>query len=275
MSIVGKSIYDSAEDFTYYRAQLQFRDLVCGTIPNDPKVMEGHVKNVMGVDDKAQIRQFTQKLMGERLGQEVVADLTEEQAVAAWNAVIDSVATDKKAVGFKRDAVGLYIESRQIKAAIKESTNILWAGVKFGARASKRKEGANEYAGKNAKAYLTERVFINPDRLYLMVDKLPYGRQPAKEASGTLTITGTVFTPQGQKQIISVHEYVERATIDLEFMVHGDCVTREQWGTLWKHMQENGLGGVRGQGHGRFNVTEFTPGRLQTTPNREVAHAGD
>jgi hypothetical protein len=140
-----------------------------------------------------------------------------------------------RTTGFKVSEDGLYVESRQIKAMLKESTNVVFAGERWGP------------TRKAAKAFLAERVFVEPDQLLLGF----------REPSGVETVVGHLTGPTGPRSTLGSYEYVERPLIHFRVRVLHDCVTPDQWREIWCHAQENGFGTLRSQGYGRFDVVRW------------------
>jgi hypothetical protein len=118
---------------------------------------------------------------------------------------------------------------------LKESTNVVFGGERFGPT---RKTG---------KPFVAERVFIEPDQLWLGVT----------EPAGVEMTIGHVFSPAGPRSIVGYHEYVQTATLEFQVLTMRDCLTPEQWADLWVHAQENGLGALRSQGFGRFFIEQW------------------
>lgn len=208
-------------------ATIRFRDRVMGATPRDPRVIEGWLKAKAGIDSAEELRRMTLRTLQE-LGT-VPEDATEddlEQAIA-------QIARTKQTNGFKRDPeLGLYLESRIVKAAIKEATNILYAGDRWGP------------TRKGPKQFVAERIFCLPDRLFL-------GRQ---EPDGIDLFVGHVSGPSGKQATLTYHEYVVNATIQVGIKCVRNSLTHEQWMELWELMAENGLGALRSQGYGRFTL---------------------
>jgi hypothetical protein len=86
--------------------------IINGGTPTDPKVAEGWLKTKLGIDKDDLVR-------------EAVAEVMVERGVSAEEATAE-VSKNKHLNGFKRGEHGLYIEGRQVKAAIKEAANIRW-----------------------------------------------------------------------------------------------------------------------------------------------------
>ena len=216
--------------FTTYRARLVFRDKLVGGIPKDPKLIEGWLRTKAGIDRAQELREAMLRTLAE-LGANVDADRPFDELVRASSAL----AATRQTTGFKVGSQGLYIESRQVKAMLKESANVVFAGERWGA------------TRKSAKAFVAERVFVQPDKLWLGV----------QEPSGVEPMVAHLTGPKGPHSAIGYHEYVERAVLYCEILTLRDCLTREQWRDIWLHAQESGLGAKRSQGFGRFDLEQW------------------
>lgn len=216
-----------AEIFTEYEATIRFRDKLLAGVPKNPKLIEGWIKKNTGIEDSWERRQMLMRTLTE-LGVEVQENMTDEALEEAIAQVADRMDT----CGFKKNSAGLYIEARQIKAAIKESVNILYAGEKWG----KTKKGP--------KNFTAERVFVSPDHVLLGVD----------EPVGVHLNIGHITGPKGPQATLGYHEYVEQAEATFRVKVLRDEIESEWWASIWSHAEENGLGAVRSQGYGTFDV---------------------
>lgn len=231
--------------FTTYRVALTFTGKLMGGVPKDPKIIEGWLRSKAGISDTDEVRQALIRTLVE-LGADVSGGETFDELVAASEAL----AAQRSTNGFKRDERGLFIEARQVKAMLKESVNILFAGERWG----RTKKGP--------KSFTAERVFVRgvhddtPERIHL----------DRAEPDGVEMVIGHVTGPQGPRSTLGYHEYAEHAHI--EFLVDStdkapggatveDCIDAEHWPLIWVHAQANGLGALRSQGHGQFAVTAF------------------
>lgn len=224
----------SSSVFTTYTARLTFRDKLMGGVPKNPKIIEGWLRSKAGIEQEEEIRRATLRTLLE-LGADVTPDMTFEELERASEAL----AAQRQTNGFKIDDQGVYVESRAVKAMLKESINILYAGDRWG----KTKKGP--------KSFFAERVFISPDRIHL-------GRM---EPDGVDLFIGHVSGPKGPQSTLTYHEYAERASIEFDVMVLRDEVKAEHWPEVWLHCQENGLGALRSQGFGRFDVEAWATKR--------------
>ena len=220
--------------FTTYACEIHFRGKLLGGIPKDPHIIEGWLRSKAGISDTDEVRLAMLRTLVE-LGAEVTPDMSYDQLVDASK----SLAAVKNTNGFKRNADGLYIEDRQIKAAIKEAVNILYAGDRW----DKTKKGPRSFAA--------ERVFIRPPEVAL-------GRT---EPDGVELLMVHASTPMGPRSSLSYHEYVNQARLSFEVQVARDQIEHEHWSEIWELCQENGLGACRSQSYGRFDVTRWEIGR--------------
>lgn len=213
--------------FAEYRVKLRFRDKLMAGIPANPEIIEAWLrKNWLGSDQERRLL-FIQTLR--ELGAELNTSLSEEEMLED---AVKQIAEQRNGVCFKTNGHGPYIEGRQIKAMLKEVTNILFAGDKWG----KTKKGARNY--------LAERVFVNPDKVLLGVS----------EPTGVDLFVGHVSGPQGPRSTLTYYEYVENAEIEFTVLVTQDCIDDDHWPLIWVQAQEIGLGALRSQGHGRFDI---------------------
>lgn len=229
-----------SEMFDTVHVTLRFADRLVGGNPKDPKLVQGWLRKNMGLNDEAELWSRTRQHLTE-MGVEVAADATYEDFVKAS----ESIAEEIKTQGFKRDQDGNpFIEGRQVKAGIKESVNILFAGQKWGP------------TRKGPKGFTAERVFVRPDLI-------PIGR--AEDVKIDLAI-GHTTGPRGPQSTIGYYEYVERAEVTFDLLqlraqndaAQEPALNETQWGQVWTHLELNGLGAMRSQGFGQFEVTQFS-----------------
>lgn len=244
-------IFDSGELFTMYHARLQMRSQLMGGIPKDPHVIEQWIRSKAGVTDEQEITAMMIRTLYE-LGIDVPDDATTEQVIEASKQL-----AGKAAVGFKRDEQGLYIEGRQVKAMLKECVNIIYSGSEGWAnpRAKKKADTGEALYRKAPRNFTAERAFVNPERLHLGV----------MEPAGVELVIGHVIGPQGPRSTLTYYEYVERPAIEFAVMVTDDAIPQDAWPLIWVQAQEIGLGAVRSQGNGRFDIEgwdRFTPAEV-------------
>lgn len=193
---------------------------IAGGTPTDPNVAEGWIKTKLGAKDD--------------LLREMVAETMVERGVTADEAA-KLVDTQKHLNGFKRDENGLFIEGRQLKAALKEAASCAVAAGKLNARGWGK-------TNKGLLGYLAEHVNVVEDRLYLGVT----------EASGINQRFVHTFRGSG----IQYEEYVTDAKLD--FTVESDHdFSEKEWAAIWTLGERQGIGASRSQGYGRYEVTRW------------------
>jgi hypothetical protein len=180
------------------------------------------------------------------LATKTVAELgaaVEEKASGMWTA-------------FKRDATGIYYEGRCLKAAFKESANILRETLQGEeADAAGKKPTKSRYTALRAK--LAERLFVEEDVIHFV------GADGSRltEPSGSEERAIHVMTAQGPRDALKRSDFVSapaRLVFHLRWLPDGVCdidLVRE----LLEHACWNGIGADRSQGNGRFKVIAVTP----------------
>lgn len=222
-------IWDDAEIFTKYRVTLGFTGRVMGGVPQKPEAIEGWIrKRIQGGD------QEVLQIMRETLEDlEVETDGTE--SIEQLYAAAKKYAAEQHGNTFRRDENGLFIAAYQLKAALKENTNILYAGDRWG----KTKKGP--------KSFVSERVFVDEDRIYLN----------REEPDGMHLQVGHVTGPRGPRSTLTYYDYVQQPEVSFTVSSLRDEVTPQQWKEIFLAMQRNGIGALRSMGYGQFKVTGF------------------
>lgn len=162
---------------------------------------------------------------------------------------------------FKHDDKGVFIEGRQLKAAFKESANILrdllikteTKGAKGEAKGDAKGEAKTNGRSRfvNLKSKLAERLYVEGEKVYLTRDGKPIEKPDGSEQKAI-----HVITAQGPRSALKVIDYVA-APAQLSFViryVNDGVIDRDLVDTLLEHMSWNGIGSDRSQGNGMFNV---------------------
>lgn len=194
---------------------------IAGGIPTDPKVAEGWLKTKLGANSDDLIRAQVAEVMAER-------GVTAEEATTLVDA-------NRHLNGFKRDENGLYIEGRQLKAAIKEAASVAGAAGKL----PLKKWGLT---GKWLNAYIAEHVCVVEDRL------------PLGLSEPTGIAQRFVHTHHGTG--IQYEEYCDDVKLSFTITTDHDF-TEEQWAMIWLTGGQQGIGATRSQGYGRYTVTSW------------------
>lgn len=221
-----------------FAGQLQVVTIV-GGVPSNDRVAEGWIRSKLG-------------LTNDRIIQEAVAQTMAERGVTAEEAtrIVNEM---KNLNGFKRDDKGLYIEGRQLKAAIKEAANVALAAGKL------EKRGWGE-TNKGLLGFIAEHVFVVEDRLHL----LDANGNNVKAPTNINQRFVSTFRGTG----IQYEEYVDEAIID--FTVRADYeFTDREWAMIWLTGEQEGLGASRSQGYGRYTIRKWDTIRANPRPKSE------
>ena len=210
-----------------FSGELRVRS-IAGGVPNDAKVAEGWLKSKLDSPDNI-IREMVARTMVER-----AVDVQEATEI---------VNVETNVNGFKRNGSGLYIEGRQLKAAIKEAGCISAAAGKIpsGQAWGKTRKGI--------KSFLAEHVFV-------VEEELPIGADAPSRVEQSF-----VHTHRGDA--VNYFEVVEDARI--AFTVRTDQVLSDRdWAMIWLTGGQEGIGANRSQGYGRYTVTKWEPASSST-----------
>lgn len=227
----SKSVFAGARDKSYpykFAASLEVGTII-GGVPQDPKVAEAWLQTKLaGKDDL--IRKTIAELMAEY-------EVTAERATEMLN-------ERKNLNGFRRDYERdgqLYIEGRQVKAALKEAVSVACAAKKVEIRGW----GATK---KFLTSYLPEHVFVLEERLHIVTSD----GTPVTSPSGTMQS----FIHNFRGSSISYQEYVNDARIDFTVITDHDF-TDDEWALFWTTGEMQGVGASRSQEYGRYAVTRW------------------
>jgi hypothetical protein len=221
----------AADLWAVYGVTLSFRDKLVGGVPKDPNLIEGWLRGRAGIEDPRELQVAVMRTLDQ------IRQPYMEQQQGDEPAVLEAQPAQRRTTGFKLCEDGLFVEARQVKAMLKESTNIVFAGERWGP------------TRKASRSFFAERVFVEPDKILL----------GSSEPDGLETVVGHLSGPGGTRSTLGQYEYVLRPRLDFSVLVLRDCISQEQWRAIWCHAQENGFGTLRSQGHGRFDVVRWEP----------------
>lgn len=212
-----------------YNATITITNLA-GGVPSDPNVAKGWLGTKLADKDDL-IRDLVAQTMVER-------GITAEEAA-------DQVDKLKHLNGFKRNQTGLYIEGRQLKAAIKEAAGVARATDKL-----KMKWGTTN---KGVLGFVAEHIMVVEDTLQL---HHPDSTEPITEASRVLQ--SFPKNPRTGQTGIQYTEVIDTAAIDCT-IISDHKFTDQEWAMLWLTGEQQGIGASRSQGFGRYEVTRWDP----------------
>lgn len=211
-------------------------NVLVGGVPSDPHIAKGWIESKVKDSNEQRIQELIAQTMVDR-------NVTQAEAV-------DIVNNLKNLNGFKKlrcpdcPPIGpncvtgkheLFIEGRQLKAALKEAVSVAVAAGKL----EMTKWGSTRKWLTN---YFPEHVFVLDERLPLGV------YEP------TAVLQNFVHTHKGSS--IQYQEYVEKATIKFTVVTDHDF-TDKDWAMIWTTGEMNGLGASRSQGYGTYQVTRW------------------
>lgn len=225
--VVG--IWDDTTLFTRYRVSLAFSGWVMGGVPQKPEIIESWLRQrILGGDEELRLQLL--KTLND-LEIEVPADATREDIIDAAK----RIAASRNGNTFRRDVDGLFLAAYQVKALLKESTNILFAGERWGV------------TKKGPKSFLAERVFVDEEQIHM----------ERTDPDGTHMQIGQITGPKGPRSTLTYYDYCDRPAISFTVSSLRDCITLDQWKDILLAGQRLGLGALRSMGYGQFKVTGF------------------
>lgn len=236
-----------------YEATLRFVD-IAGGIPSDPKVAEGWIKSkVKDTSKDERIRQAVEEMMVSR-------NLTEEQAIEELNKkrnvngfwrLEDDLKVNGKVVGHKGQ---LYIEGRQVKAALKEAVSVALASgkLKSGNSTKGGKESPTKWGltGKGAISFFAEHLQVMTGQVLL------FNEDWSPVLDSTRIKQSFPVNPITRQTGIQYTEICEKVWAKVVVTSDWD-LTEEQWATIWVTGNLQGLGASRSQDHGRYEVMKW------------------
>jgi hypothetical protein len=249
------SVFQShlGEVFTFREVTVQFLNRIYGGIPQRPDVIEAWIRKGAGIDNKQELAAVVRRTLTE-LDPEIADKAQSMSPYELLQFASEKLASSQSSVGFKKDHNGLFIESRQIKAGLREATNILYAGKRWGE------------TKKGPKSWLAERVFVGPERIYLgvpapdpdtEVDGLPKGYTYAKEYTDLDLFVGHVSGPQGPRSTLTYYQFVSTPRVRFLVATIQDDVIAQEWPRIWVTLESLGFGALRSQDAGRFDVEQW------------------
>jgi hypothetical protein len=208
-----------------FAVELEVADLH-GGVPKNPDVVRSWLRAKAGYTSDLELEAEVSRIFA--------VDPTRSDSDVADEAV--KPLADRHLNGFKRDDNGLYVEGRQVKAAIKEATSV--------ARAAGKLTKTYGTTSKGVTAFVAEHVCVVEDRLYL-------GRQEPDQLH-------TRFVSTWRGSGITVEEVCH--DVKLAFTVITDHpFSAQEWAMIWLTGEQQGLGASRSQGFGRYTITAWTP----------------
>jgi hypothetical protein len=269
----------------WYEGEL-VADRICGGVPSNEKTAEAWIRAKLKdtrseSEVKALVRKTTEeirdthKAASRKPASELLEDeLAESEPTAPpsdedlTEQAINQVASDMAGFNmFKRAGSGpeykgltegvLYIEGRQLKAALKEAVAVAANAGKI--RTKNWGDPDNAAYKKQLKGWFPEHVFVTDTLLPLRT----VDGDEVTEPNGVLQ--KFVHTHRGDA--IGYEEYVDQAVV--RFHVKTDVeLSEEEWAMIWLTGQDQGLGASRSQGFGVYTVRAWRPVPLRERTTR-------
>lgn len=216
------------ELWKYYKVSLHILDRIFGGLPKNPELIEGFLKG-KGVSEEIA------KEIAPRIAEEVGAEVEAEEKM--WTT-------------FKRDEHGIYIETRQIKAMLKEAVGETEMWKVKGLTGLKSRVGGAVFPKGEGGTDMTRIYFYRVGN---------NGPEKVKEPDGFEETVGHISGPQGKRSILKRKDYVEEVQIHFDLKVGNKRITDKVLLSLFEFGQELGLGADRSMEHGKFQVLKFEP----------------
>lgn len=147
-------------------------------------------------------------------------------------------AQNQHLVGFSRDSErGYYIHGYHVKAMIKEAASIARAVGKLPAKWGLTNKGIY--------GFVAEHIMVPEDHIYFGVTDLTDEPVQTFPENKRLGLRGIQYS-----------EWIPDAKVDFTVIADHDFKEHE-WAMLWLTAEQQGLGSMRSQGFGRFQVTRW------------------
>lgn len=242
------SIFDNSLVYTTYEAQIHVQDRIAAGTPGDPRIVEAWImKKLAKLNDDEEtrfvliqtLRELGYLSDGKYTEQDIAAMSNEQLMEAAGKAAETKNTVVFKGGGLIPDPRGIYLETRCVKAMFKEAANVAFA--------DKARDLRMFPNGKGAKNFVAENVFVLGDRLY-------FGQ---REPDDTLLFVGHVNGPKGPQSNLTYYQVMEEPVFVFQVLVAKNEILEPLFETIWVTAQQQGLGALRSQGFGRFDVERW------------------
>ena len=221
-----------------FDVELHVTDLTGGFPLSGEDVIAGWLKSKIADPDELLQAAIAENMVASAETAAVMAEAeikTPEQAVAA-------LAKSKSLKGFKRDADGLYIEGRQVKACVKEAISIAAQGAHID------EKGWGKATNKKwIKAFGAEHIQVPEIRIHVS------GATPGQADEVRFDFVHASGN-HGFKQSEVIWDAAVAFTVETDYDFDSPKVF---WPSVWSIAEQQGLGADRSQGQGRFVVTRW------------------
>jgi hypothetical protein len=219
-----------------YNVTMKIRDRLYGGIPKDPAQLSGFL---IGKGVASELVEQRAALVATQIDSKVPEDAPEgEELKKAWTC-------------FKKDEMGLYVETRQVKALLRECSS------------------ASELIKKvyGVKSRIGDQIFpvgeggADKIKIYLYKDG-----KIVKEPDGYEQNPARIRGAKGEQSIIKIKDYVESPTISFTLKVGGNTITEDMLRYMFEYGTEIGFGADRACEKGKYDYTLEAISEPQTKP---------
>jgi hypothetical protein len=231
-----------------FAGQLQIDSLV-GGIPTDPRVAESWLRTKLAGNPDDVIRRKVLETMEERgVDAEQATKIVEElRHLNGFKRLrCDNCPSDDLMRRCQEGRHQLYIEGRQLKAAIKEAASVAGATKKIPLKSwgETRKGLLN---------FIAEHVCVEQSTLPVF--------QRESEDSDLIACyepseINQRFVATWRGTGIQYEEIIHNAVIDFSILTDHPF-TEENWAMIWLTGEQQGIGATRSQGYGRYTITKW------------------
>lgn len=213
-------------NYQKYAVKLQFKGRLIGGIPKNPKVIDAWIDAKVKKENKAELKEETRE------------------------AIDANAEVEKGWVGFKKDKKGHYIETRQVKAMMKETADTLQLF-----------RGKGSIAKKQTMQHGTFVKSGSDEKIYLLDAK----GKPKKKPDGQQERCVHVETFRGKRTALKREDYVLDATLKFEIWVvipktrDDPTIPQSDFEDMFGLGEESGLGASRSQEFGKFELKSLKP----------------
>lgn len=225
-----------------FQGELYLKQIL-GGVPSDPRVVEGWLRTKLGIDKEQQIQRAVLEIIEKRgiTKEEATAELAATQNLNGFYRSRCIDCAHLEGICQKPDAHQLYIEGRQLKAAIKEAASVAVAAGRLDARGWGR-------TNKGLLSYIAEHVMV-------VEDILPLWREDGSPVTSPDKVNQH-FVNTRFGSAIQYQEMVQGAVIKFTVISDHDFKEKE-WAQIWVGGEQQGLGASRSQTYGRYSVTRW------------------
>jgi hypothetical protein len=218
------------ELWNYYRVAWQFRNRLCGSIPQSPDLI------------KPWLAARAPKAVPAAVvaGDAPTLDDLEAEVLESLPTVEEAV-EERITLGFQQNQTGLYLREGTIKAHLKDCARQLMKPLDF----------------RNLRSHVADALYLEADEIQILRKD-----RPVTTHDGDYEQAVHVMTPRGPRNSLKRIRYIDQPSIAFDFRVLKKRLTdpthrkeEEVLEALFDYGSIHGYGGERGMGMGRYSWT--------------------